>query len=554
MLIADASPRDTRRRARAALGEREFDLLIIGGGITGAGTARDAALRGLSVALIERDDFGSGTSSRSSRLVHGGVRYLEHGHLHLVFESSAERRRLLRIAPHLVRPLEFTWPVYQGARIPGWKVAAGLTLYDMLALFQNIGKHRRLTGRAVLAKEPALRSEALMGGASYHDAATDDARLTLVNVLDAVERGAVAANHVEARRLVFAAGSARGAEVTDRLTGASFVVRARVIVNAAGPWGDEVRLLESSVAPSGVRGTKGVHVAVARSRVLNRGAVTLLSPLDGRVMFVLPAGDQTIIGTTETDTRAHPDSVRASAADLDYLLASANAYFPSAALARDDIIAAWAGIRPLAAEQVGAMANAASREHAITRGTAGVLSVSGGKLTTYRAMAEEIVGIVLKTLHRRAPASGSARTLLPGGALDSVEDEAARATASVTGWADQSASVVTRLVHAHGSRWPRVWSRATHEPRLAAALVPGLPYLAVEAIHAVHAEMACTLADILMRRTRIAYETTDHGVAAADRVAALVAGPLAWDTAQQRDAVEEYEREARRVFDVDATG
>src|SRR4051812_24696760 len=186
---------DARASSFAALGTRVFDILVIGGGITGCGIARDAALRGLHVALVEKGDFASGTSSRSSRLIHGGVRYLEHGHLHLVFESSAERRRLLRLAPHLVRPLRFTWPVYDGARIPRWKLGAGLMLYDMLALFRNVGRHRRLSRRGVLELEPAVRSDGLVGGASYYDAATNDARLTLANAIAAHEAGATVLNH-----------------------------------------------------------------------------------------------------------------------------------------------------------------------------------------------------------------------------------------------------------------------------------------------------------------------------------------------------------------------
>src|SRR4249919_1447125 len=206
------SPRSERF---AALQAREFDVLVVGGGVTGCAIARDAALRGLTVALVEKGDFASGTSSRSSRLIHGGVRYLEHGHLHLVFESSAERRRLLRVAPHLVRPLEFTWPVYSGARIPRWKLGAGLTLYDVLALFGNVGRHHRLSRAAVLGREPMLRSDGLLGGASYFDAATNDARLTLANAIGAAEAGAVVLNHAPVTALVVERSTIAGATVND---------------------------------------------------------------------------------------------------------------------------------------------------------------------------------------------------------------------------------------------------------------------------------------------------------------------------------------------------
>ncbi|HEX6059255.1 MAG TPA: glycerol-3-phosphate dehydrogenase/oxidase, partial [Gemmatimonadaceae bacterium] len=363
-----------REAALTALATRPFDVLVVGGGITGAGIARDAALRGLSVALVERDDFASGTSSRSSRLVHGGVRYLEHGHLHLVFESSAERRRLLRLAPHLVRPLRFVWPVYRGARVPRWKLSAGLTLYDLLALFRNVAPHRPLSARGVLAEEPALAREALVGGAAYYDAATNDARLTLANAVGAVEAGAVVLNHAELRALARTDGRITGATILDRLGGGEIAARARVVVNAAGPWSDAVRRLAEPGTGAGLHGTKGVHVTVPRERIGNRGAVTLLSPLDGRVMFVLPAGRHAIVGTTDTETQATPDDVRATTADIDYLLRSANAFFPEARLGRDDVVAAWAGVRPLVASQYGAGTTAASREHALARGPSGLLS------------------------------------------------------------------------------------------------------------------------------------------------------------------------------------
>ena len=232
-----AIPRPLADRARAIdrLGSERFDVLVVGGGITGVGVARDAALRGLSVALVERDDFASGTSSRSSRLVHGGLRYLEHGHLHLVFESSLERRRLLDLAPHLVRPLEFTWPVYEGARVPRWKLGAGLFLYDLLALFRNVAPHRRLDPDEVIAREPKLLTEGLTGGASYFDAATDDARLTLATALGAAEAGACVVNHAGVRRLTTLRGRTDGAVIADAIAGGEHTVRARVVVNAAGP-------------------------------------------------------------------------------------------------------------------------------------------------------------------------------------------------------------------------------------------------------------------------------------------------------------------------------
>ncbi len=509
----------SRADAVRALAAARFDVLVIGGGITGAGVARDAALRGLRTALVERDDFGSGTSSRSSRLIHGGVRYLEHRHFHLVFEASRERRTLLRIAPHLVRPLRFTWPVYQGARVPGWKLGAGLLLYDALALWRNVARHRRLTAAAVLGREPGLEPRGLTGGAEYFDAATDDARLTLANALAAAEADAVVVNHAEVCAIGRDdRGRATGARVRDAITGAEVTATARVIVNATGPWSDAVRRLADPTAPPGVQGSKGVHIAVPAARVGNHGAVTLLSAVDGRVMFVLPAGLHTIIGTTESETAASPADVRASAADVAYLLESVNAAFPGARLARADVRAAWAGVRPLAASGQASDAARASREHEIVREPSGVVTVTGGKLTTYRAMAAEVVDTVEAALGAEPVATRTHVVPLPG-----------------------------------ASRVAAVDALASGDPALGEPLIAGLPYRRADLVYGVRCEMAETLSDLLMRRTRIAFETPDAGRSVAQPVADVVGRLLGWDAAARRAAVEAYARDAERVFGIDGT-
>ena len=545
----------SRASRLAALGTNDFDLLVIGGGVTGCGIARDAALRGLRVALVEKDDFGSGTSSRSSRLIHGGVRYLEHGHVRLVFESSAERARLLRLAPHLVRPLAFTWPVYEGSRVGLWKLEAGLTLYDALALFRNVGRHRRRRPEQILAQEPALRRDGLRGGASYFDAATDDARLTLANALGAASAGAVVVNHAEMRRLSLAKGAAaRGVAVVDRLGGDEIEVRARTIVNATGPWSDTLRHLEEiatgassrATTVSAVRGSVGVHVAVPRVRLGNRGAVTLLSPVDGRVMFALPDGRHSVIGTTETPTMRSPDDVRATERDVQYLIESANGFFPEARLTRSDVVSAWAGIRPLVASGAARGLGRASREHAITRGPAGVITITGGKLTTYRVMAADVVDEVERSMGRRPQRAPTANSPLPGGDLPSVETEIGTARAT-TGDDD----VARRLVHAYGSSWPTVWRHATAAQSGTARVVPDLPYILGEMVYAVQGEMACTLGDLLVRRTRIAFETRDHGAAVAATVAEVVAPALGWSAARREAELERLRLEIARIFEVE---
>jgi glycerol-3-phosphate dehydrogenase len=491
-----------RARHLNELANRVFDVLVVGGGITGAGIARDAALRGLATALIDKGDFANGTSSRSSRLIHGGVRYLEHGHLHLVFEASAERRRLLRLAPHLVRPQPFVWPVYAGERLPLWKIAAGLTLYDLLALFRNVEPHRRLSAADVIVREPRLRPQGLRGGVRYFDAATNDARLTLANVVDAAALGAVSVNHAAYLGGALGADALHTARVEDALTGERFEVRARVLVNAAGPWSDDVGHRAGGDAVPRVQGSKGAHIAVRRERVGNREAVTIVHPRDGRVMFALPANTHTIIGTTDTFTDAAPDEVRASESDVAYLIEAANHFFPDARLGRGDVVAAWAGIRPLMPTSGSSVA--ASREHALTRG-AGLVTITGGKLTTYRVMASEVVDAVREALRMPRRREQTGRRPL----------------------ADLSPAPVGREVEV------------------------GLSYRMNALTFAVEHEFACTLGDLLIRRTHVAFETRDNGRAAARRVAEQLAPLFRWDDAARAREVARYDAEVARSFGVD---
>ena len=525
-----------------ALGTRTFDLLVIGGGITGCGIAREAALHGLSVALVEQDDFASGTSSRSSRLVHGGVRYLEHGHLGLVFESSKERRQLLEIAPHLVQPLEFVWPVYEGARIPLWKLGAGLLLYDALALFRNVARHHRLSPAAVLEREPALEPAGLVGGALYWDARTNDARLTLANAIAALEAGAVALNHAAVIGLLTEGGRIAGASVHDRFSGRVVQAHARVVVNATGPWSDDVRAFDTPGVPA-VRGSKGAHIAVPRERMGNRHALTLLAPRDGRVLFVLPAGPHAIIGTTETDDGGAPAEVRASTADVEYLLAAANSFFPRALLRGDDVVSAWAGIRPLI-PIAGESAGAVTREHEIAISERGLVSIVGGKLTTYRVMARDVVATVLRELRGRRVRIRAAKAPLPGAEIDSLESLIAEIAAATA-----DASLAEHLARSFGSRWRAVWEEIDGADG-GERLVADLPYTVGELRYCAKYELAHTLADLLVRRTQIAFETRDHGLAIAPLVAKAV-GSMSSGSPDSLDMVEDYARDVERMFSID---
>lgn len=527
-----------RRRLRT----ESFDVAIIGGGITGAGIARDAALRGLRVALLEARDFASGTSSRSSRLIHGGVRYLEHGHLRLVFESSRERRVLLRIAPHLVRPLAFTWPVYRAARVSRTRLSLGLGLYDVLSMFRNVARHERLSRDEVLLNEPDLQAEDLLGGARYFDAATDDARLTLANVIAAVESGAAVLNYAPVDRLESVARRARGLRVNDQDAGDAFVVRARTIINATGPWSDDIRALETGVVEQSVAGSRGAHIAVPRARVGNRGAVTMLHPLDGRVLFALPAGEQAIIGTTEAPTRPSDRESRATRDEVQYLLSAANTYFPAAMLKPADVLASWSGIRPLARQLAPDDVGSASREHTIARGPKGVVHVTGGKLTTYREMAAQVVDLVA------GPEAAAERTMLvplPGGEK-SLGDVRAAAAEVI---ADEG--VRDRLVQAFGTRWGEVWSLGERDRALRERISPRHPVIGAELVYSVTREMAVTLGDLLIRRTHLAFESPDQARSLAPVVAGLLAKVSGRDEPGLDRVLSNYEEEVQRVFAID---
>lgn len=536
---------ETRNRNLAAMAAEQVELVVIGAGITGAGIARDAAMRGIRTVLVDKGDFGWGTSSRSSRLVHGGLRYLEHRHLRLVFEASRERRILLKIAPHLVRPCSFLFPVHEGARVPRWKLAAGLWIYDMLALFGNVGRHRMLSKRAMLRAEPGLRSRGLRGGARYYDARCDDARLTLANVRDAHRHGALAANYAQVERLEMADGQARGARVTDLVTGDAIAVRALIVVNATGPWSDQVRTANDGAEPV-LRMTKGAHVVVPRPRLGIREAVTLTSPIDGRVMFIIPWGDHAYIGTTETETPCGADDVRADAQDVVYLLRSANALYPEARLTPADVVATWAGLRPLAKPENACDPSAMSREHRIIESPSGLISIVGGKLTTYRAMAAEVVDVVAERLRRldgRAlpPRAPTDREPLPGGEMrdplaliDELEEEGYPRT------------LAAHLVHAYGSEAPAILRLAHDEPDLQERVAPDRPVIKAELVHAMRREMAMTLGDLLIRRTHLFYETPGNAMAEAAAVVDLAASEMRWDGPRKAAELSAYLYEVER--------
>lgn len=545
-----AGPHQRERRGRrhvesdrpASLKEtasRAVDLLVIGGGIVGAGVARDAAMRGMRTVLVEQNDLAFGTSSRSSRLIHGGLRYLEHGEMHLVFESLRERAVLRRIAPHLVWPLPFVFPVHEGDRIRRWQLAAAMWAYDLLSLFRNVSPHKMLGKRALLSREPGLRAAGLQGGARYFDAQCDDARLVVATARSAHEHGATILTYTTVTGLTRDHDRITGAVVRDVRTGREATLRASMVVNATGPWGDQIRRLEDPRAPRLLRLTKGTHAVVSRERLGNHEAITFASPLDGRIMFILPWGEWSYIGTTDTDTAESPDEVRASSEDVRYLLRSANSRFPNAHLSEEDVVATWAGLRPLIED--GALgAGAVSREHIVIDGPGGMVTVAGGKLTTYRLMAAQVVDHVVKRLNAEAmgtwpPDAGTDREPLPGG-------ESAGLGSIRTQGLDSGIDVATveHLLRHYGTEAAGIFNLMRSEPGLADRLQPDHPAVAAEVLHAARKEFARSVADVLMRRMHLFYETRDQGAAAAARTAELLGRELRWTPGEQQREVAAY--------------
>ena len=390
---ANSHPLQKRADTLARLTEVSLDLLVIGGGIVGSGVARDAAMRGLRVALIDQHDFAAGTSSRSSRLLHGGLRYLEQGRIALVREASVEKKTIHRIAPHLAEPLGFVFPSYQGEGRPMWQLRIGVKLYDLLCGGGNFEPSRGFSRRETQAMLPTLQETKLKGSVRYFDALTNDARLVL-DTLRSAERHAAAIVNYTRFHNAQRSGEGWSCQVEDRLTGRSCTVRTRAIVNATGPWADKVP--HSAVK---LRLSKGIHLVVDRARLAVPSAVVITE--GKRILFVLPWGQRVIIGTTDTDYRGAPEDVSVDSSDVAYVLRTANAFFPSVALHDSDIISSWAGVRPLIANPDGSPSDI-SRAHQIRSPEPAWWDIAGGKLTTYRLMAEQAVDEIVAHLAVKA--------------------------------------------------------------------------------------------------------------------------------------------------------
>lgn len=543
----------TRRSMWDRLGEGTVDVLVIGGGITGAGIARDAALRGLSVALVEMRDLAFGTSSRSTKLVHGGLRYLEQGDVPLVFESVTERQVLSEMAPHLVRPLGFVFPVLEGAKRSLAIVDMGIWIYDALSLFRSPKLHRKLPQDELSKELPALRVDGIEGAILYYDCATDDARLTLTVALDAAAHGATVATWSKATGLLRDEGGAVvGARVRCERTGAEKDVRAKAVVNASGAWTDRTLTMAGRHGAAMLRPTKGVHIVIDSFKLPLERAILLQHPVDARVMFAIPWGDRTYVGTTDTDADADPSELRATGPDVDYILAVCAHYFPKHPLTRDDVIATWAGLRPLLAppsEGEHLSESQVSREHHLFVDRDGLITIAGGKLTTFRIMAMQTVDAVERRIHakrtRKLRKEKLTRAQLPG-ACD-IADAVVRAheveRAQVASGGLLGKETIDFLIDVYGTLAAQVAGLVGRDPSLAEPLAPGRPEILAQVVYAAESELACTVEDVLARRTQVFFRAHDQGASVARKVAAKLGEIFGYDAAEQERQVAAYQHE-----------
>ncbi len=527
----------------------QFDVLVIGGGVTGAGVALDAVTRGYRVALVEKADFASGTSSKSTKLAHGGIRYLPEFDFVLVHEALVERGLMLQNAPYLVRPLGFVLPIYEGDRHPvgmpfttpggvGLNILLdiGLWLYDILAGRRNIHRHRHLSREKVLQLAPKLVQEKLKEGFVYYDGQTDDARFTLALIRTASQYGATIANYSEVTSFLTNNGKVYGAHVHDHLGDREVTIRARHIVNATGVYTEQVDSLTGTESQIQIEPSKGVHL-VLRREDLNIGdsAIVLPETEDKRILFIVPWKSRVIYGTTDTGT-GDLDHPVATKADITYLLKYLNRYL-NVNLSEDDIISTYAGYRPLVKPRNKNSATAKlSRTHAVIESTSGLVSITGGKLTTYRRMAQDTVDVLSKR-DKTKPVHPTQSLPLQGSAGWPVARRELEKKGAALGL---SSAIIEHLGYCYGTSALVLLEMIEEDASLSEQLIAALPYIKAEVLYACRYEMAMTPSDILTHRTSIILEDQRRGLDIVDEVASIMAGELNWSPAQQQVLVESY--------------
>ncbi|WP_323378916.1 glycerol-3-phosphate dehydrogenase/oxidase [Streptomyces smaragdinus] len=528
-----------RGTALARMAERELDVLVVGGGVVGAGTALDAVTRGLSTGVVEARDWASGTSSRSSKLIHGGLRYLEMLDFALVREALKERGLLTdRIAPHLVKPVPFLYPLQHR----GWErlyAGSGVALYDAMSMARGHGRgmpvHRHLSRSKALRVAPCLRKDALVGALQYYDAQMDDARYVATLVRTAASYGAHVANRARVVGFLREGGRVVGARVQDLELGGEFEVRAQQVVNATGVWTDETQAMVGERGQFHVRASKGIHLVVPRDRI--HSTTGLILRTEKSVLFVIPWGRHWIVGTTDTEWDLDKANPAASSADIDYLLEHVNSVL-AIPLTRDDVEGVYAGLRPLLAGESEATSKL-SREHTVAHPVPGLVVVAGGKYTTYRVMAKDAVDAAVHGLDQRVgPCVTESVPLIGAEGYRALWNGRARTAAS----SGVHVARIEHLLNRYGGMTQEVLDLIAADPSLGEPLTGAEDYLRAEAVYAASHEGARHLDDVLTRRTRVSIETFDRGTRCAREVAELMAPVLGWDTGQVAKEVEHYEK------------
>jgi glycerol-3-phosphate dehydrogenase len=523
----------SRQEALRDMSGDELDILVIGGGVTGAGIALDAATRGLRVGVVEAQDWGAGTSSRSSKLVHGGLRYLQMLDFKLVREALGERSLLIdRLAPHLVRAVPFLYPLENWYERP--YVAAGIGLYDALATVgtrnRAVPTHRHLSAKGVQKVFPDLRSGSCTGAVRYYDGQVDDARLVIALVRTATVYGALAASRTEVIELTRSeSGRVSGARVRDLESGQTLTFSARVVIGATGVWTEHTQQLATSDGGLKVLASKGIHIVVDRDRINSSDGFILQT--EKSVLFIIPWSRYWVIGTTDTDYHGDLTHPVASAADIDYVLEKANAIIANP-LTRDDVIGTWAGLRPLLQPASGDSGSTkVSREHTVSEVAPGLVTIAGGKLTTYRVMAEDAVDFAIGQRRAEQLPSETATTPLVGAVGYHAYARQAPRIANRYGWDD---FLVAHLLHRYGSALPELLALVDERPELGERVPGAEAYLKAEIVYAVTHEGALHLEDVMTLRTRLTYELRDHALSAVQTIAELIGRELGW-TPQRRE-------------------
>jgi glycerol-3-phosphate dehydrogenase len=521
-----------------------FDAIIIGAGINGAGIARDAAMRGLRILLLDKGDIAGGTSSFSSRLIHGGLRYLEHGEVGLVRESLRERERLLHIAPHLVKPLPLVIPIYTTNKRGPWTIRTGMIAYDLLSLNKSLDHHHMLSRQEALQHVPGLNPEGLLGAAVYYDAQIEYAeRLVLENALSARDHGALILTYARVDRLILARDAIRGVEFTDLRRGGKHTARAPVTVNAAGPWVDEVLAGLGHRTDRLIGGTKGSHIVVGAFPGAPPNALYIEAVEDRRPFFIIPWNDQYLIGTTDIRYEGDLDRVAASQEEIAYLIRETNRAIPPAHLTRDSILFTYSGIRPLPRLNEKAERSITRRYTIYDHAPAlkGFVSIVGGKLTTYRNLSEHTVDLIFKKLSKKSPPCMTARIPLPGAATEDF--------AAFSRWFEAqsrlSLGATKRLLRVYGTRASEVMELAAEGPALQESFSPETGAIGAEIVMSFRREMAQTLCDALRRRTMVGFGPA-AGLDADEAAAKIAQRHLGWDEDRARQEVAVYRKYIER--------